>query len=109
MKIKSICLFVGLLCLSGFKPQSNFSQFAGKFVAGYKALKIPQLDLSYVTMLKQIKSAEEIKKQTDFFEAIKSEQKKIAIAGLTASQKQDYELIVYETDLNMERLALEKQ
>jgi uncharacterized protein (DUF885 family) len=109
MKIKSVCLFVSLLCLSGFKPQSNFNQFAGKFVAGYKALKIPQLDLSYVTMLKQIKSAEEIKKQTDFFASIKSEQGKIKTTGLTASQKQDYELIAYETDLNVERLALEKQ
>ncbi|MEP6612626.1 MAG: DUF885 domain-containing protein, partial [Mucilaginibacter sp.] len=94
---------------SGFKPQSNFNQFAGKFVAGYKALKVPQLELSYVNMLKQIKSTEEIKKQTDFFESIKSEQKKISTAGLTAGQMQDYELIAYETDLNLERLVLEKQ
>jgi len=109
MKIKSACLFVCLLCLSGFRDQPDFSQFAAKFVKGYTALKIPQLELSYVNMLKQIKPAEEIKKQTDFFETIKSEQKKISTAGLTASQKQDYELISYETDLNLDRLALEKQ
>ncbi len=109
MKIKSAYLLVCLLCLSGFKNEPGFDQFAARFVKGYTALKIPQLDLSYVTMLKQIKPAEEIKRQADFFEAIKSEQKKISTAGLTSSQKQDYELIVYETDLNLERLALEKQ
>jgi len=109
MKIKSAYLFVCLLCLSGFKNEPDFNQFAAKFVKGYTALKIPQLELSYVAMLKQIKPAEEVKKQTDFFEAIKSEQRKISTAGLTVSQKQDYELIAYETDLNLERLALEKQ
>ncbi|MCO5947303.1 DUF885 domain-containing protein [Mucilaginibacter flavidus] len=109
MKIKSAYLVVCLLCLSGFKNQPDFNQFAAKFVKGYTALKIPQLELSYVNMLKQIKPADEIKKQTDFFEAIKSEQKNISTAGLTASQMQDYELIAYETDLNLERLALEKQ
>ncbi|WP_295799693.1 DUF885 domain-containing protein [Mucilaginibacter sp.] len=109
MKIKSAYLFVCLLCLSGFRNQPDFNRFAAKFVKGYTALKIPQLELSYVNMLKQIKPAEEIKKQTDFFETIKSEQKKISTMGLTVDQKQDYELIAYETDLNLERLALEKQ
>jgi uncharacterized protein (DUF885 family) len=109
MKIESAYLFVCLLCLSGFKNEPDFNQFAAKFVKGYTALKIPQLELSYVAMLKQIKPAEEVKKQTDFFEAIKSEQRKISTAGLTVSQKQDYELIAYETDLNLERLAIEKQ
>jgi len=109
MKIKSTYLFVCLLCLSGFRDQPDFSQFAAKFVKGYTALKIPQLELSYVNMLKQIKPAEEIKKQSEFFEAVKSEQKKISTTGLSASQKQDYELIACETDLNLDRLALEKQ
>ena len=109
MKIKPICLFISLLCSTGFKNQPDFNQFTAGFVKGYTALKIPQLDLSYVTMLKQIKSPEEIKRQVVFFESIKSEEKKINITGLTPGQKQDYELIAYETDLNLERLALEVQ
>ena len=109
MKIKLICLSAMLFCLSGFKSPGTFDQFTDKFADGYKAFKIPQLELSYVTMLKQIKPADEIQNQIAFFENIQSEQKKIAIAGLSPSQKQDYELIAYETGMNLERLGLEKQ
>jgi len=64
MKIKLICLYVSLFCLTGFKASETFDRFADKFVKGYAALKIPQ---------------------------------------------QDYELIAYETAINLERLSLEKQ
>ncbi|MDB5089912.1 MAG: hypothetical protein JWR09_3906 [Mucilaginibacter sp.] len=109
MKIKLICLSAMLLCLSGFKSPETFDQFTNEFVKGYKALKIPQLELSYVTMLKQIKPADEIKKQTAFFESIKSKQKTYNLKNLSNGQKQDYELIAYETGMNLERLNLEKQ
>ena len=109
MKTKLIYAFTCLLCLTAYKSPETFDQFTDKFVDGYKALKIPQLELSYVTMLKQIKPADEIQKQIAFFEDIQSEQQKIAIAGLSPSQKQDYELIAYETEMNLERLGLEKQ
>ncbi|ASU36421.1 hypothetical protein MuYL_4536 [Mucilaginibacter xinganensis] len=98
-----------MLCLTGFKSGETFDAFADKFVSGYKELKIPQLELSYVNMLKQIKPADQIKKQINFFESIRSEQKQIAVTSLSSSQKKDYELIAYETELNLERLALEKQ
>jgi len=109
MKLKLICLYVSLFCLTGFKASETFDQFADKFVKGYAALKIPQMELSYVTALKQIKSADEIQKQIAFFETIKAQQKKIAVDNLSKSQKQDYELIAYETNMNLERLSLEKQ
>ncbi|MDP9081330.1 MAG: DUF885 domain-containing protein [Bacteroidota bacterium] len=109
MKIKLICLSALLLCLCGFKSPETFDQFTDEFVKGYTSLKIPQLELSYVTMLKQIKSADEIQKQIAFFESIKSEQKQYNLKDLTTSQKQDYELIAYETGINLERLSLEKQ
>jgi uncharacterized protein (DUF885 family) len=109
MKIKLICLSAMLFCLSGFKSSETFDQFTNEFVKGYKALKIPQLELSYVTMLKPIKSADEIQKQIAFFESIKSKQKTYTLKNLSNSQKQDYELIAYETGMNLERLSLEKQ
>ena len=109
MKVKLICLSVCLFLLTGFKRPETFDQFTAEFVKRYTALKIPPLDLSYVTMLKQIKPADQIQKQLAFFEWAKAEQKKYAIAGLSEIQKQDCELIVYETDLNLERLNLEKQ
>ena len=109
MKIKLICLYFSLFCLTDFKTPETFDQFADKFVKGYAALKIPQMELSYVTALKQIKSAGEIQKQVAFFETIKAEQKRITVDNLSKSQKQDYELIAYETGINLERLGLEKQ
>ncbi|MDB4921588.1 DUF885 domain-containing protein [Mucilaginibacter sp.] len=109
MKIKPIYLSAILICLTGFKTQETFDQFTDKFVKGYRALKIPNLDLSYVNVLKQIKPADQIRKQIAFFESIRSEQKKYAIGSLSNGQQQDYELIAYETNMNLERLALEKQ
>ena len=109
MKIKPIYLCAILICLTGFKTQETFDQFADKFVKGYRALKIPHLELSYVNVLKQIKPADQIQKQIAFFESIRSEQKKYVIGSLSNGQQQDYELIAYETNMNLERLALEKQ
>jgi hypothetical protein len=109
MKIKPIYLSVILICLTGFKTQEIFDQFADKFVKGYRALKIPYLELSYVNVLKQIKPADQIQKQVAFFESIRSEQKKYATGSLSNGQQQDYWLIAYETNMNLERLALEKQ
>lgn len=109
MKIKLIYAFTCLFCLTAFKSPETIDQFAEKFVNGYDALKIPPPELSYVNVLKRIKPAGEIQKQIAFFENIKAEQKKIATAGLNDSQKRDYELIAYETGMNLERLGLEKQ
>jgi uncharacterized protein (DUF885 family) len=64
--------------------------------------------LSYVSGLEHIGSAESIQKQKAFFTwadkglaAFKTEQ-------LTTAQKVDYQLIGYESKLNLERLALEQ-
>lgn len=109
MKIKFFFTAFILFCVTGFKDASTFDEFSARFVKGYTALNIPQLDLSYVTMLKQIKSAVEIQKQIAFFESIKEEQKKYGINNLSEIQKLDYELIAYETTMNLERLSLEKK
>jgi uncharacterized protein (DUF885 family) len=78
------------------------------FVKGYQALNIPQTELSYVAGLQHIKSADGIKKQLDFFMAVKAQLPGYKTAELTPSQQQDRELITYETALNLQRLTLEQ-
>lgn len=109
MMLKTTCLIAPLLFISSFKPQLSFKQFTSNFVKGYSSLKIPAMDMSYVSNLKGIGNAADIKKQTAFFESVKSSLKSFSPKDLTEVQRTDYELIAYETALNLERLALEKQ
>jgi len=89
--------------------QKNFDDFSGQFVNGYKALKIPDLDLSYVDGFKHIGTLVQIKQQQHFFNTINHQLPNYNVAALNASQKIDYALIKYETSLNLQRLALEQQ
>jgi len=109
MKIISICFSLLLLSLLGFTQQPTFDKFADNFVAGYQALHIPDLELSYVDGLKKIKPASEIENELKFFESVKTGLKAFDTTRLSSSQKQDDKLIAYETGINLERLALEKQ
>ncbi|MES2278526.1 MAG: DUF885 domain-containing protein [Bacteroidota bacterium] len=109
MKKFFVALSVCLVPLSAFTQQTDFNQFADKFVTGYKALHIPDLEMSYVSGLKNIQPLSGIEKQIRFFESVKSRIKVYDTTHLNLSQKQDYELISFETGQNMERLALEKQ
>ena len=88
---------------------AGFDQLTARFVSGYKALSIADLSLSYTDNLKNIKAPADIDRQTDFFSRIKRNLANVAFASLSKRQKTDYQLMVYETDLNLERLGLENQ
>jgi uncharacterized protein (DUF885 family) len=109
--MKILLLSIGLLFFSAAKPKptQNFDQFCADFVGSYKILKIPDLELSYVNGLKNIGDADRVQKQLDFFNYVNSQLPKFHSVQLTASQKIDFELIKYETTLNLQRLALEQQ
>jgi uncharacterized protein (DUF885 family) len=109
MKAVFFTLVVFIAALSASAQTHNFDDFSKKFVSGYQALHIPDLDLSYVSGLEHIGSAESIQKQLDFFMAIKAELPLYKAAKLTPSQKLDHDLIQYETDINLQRLALEQE
>jgi uncharacterized protein (DUF885 family) len=109
--MKSILAIVIVFSLSLFASaqQKNFDDFSSQFVNGYKALKMPDPDLSYVEGFKHIGTPAQIKQQQHFFNAINSELPNYNTAELDASQKTDYALIKYETGLNLQRLVLEQQ
>jgi uncharacterized protein (DUF885 family) len=109
MKLFLINLGAFLLSLTAVNAQQKFDQFAAKFVSGYQSLHMPDLELSYVSGLQHIGSAESIQKQEEFFRSIKSQLVSYKQNGLTPAQQTDYQLISYETGLNLERIALEKE
>jgi uncharacterized protein (DUF885 family) len=108
MKIFFTCFicFFNAIC---FGQQTDFTQFSDRFVTGYQSLHIPDLKLSYVSGFKDVKSADSVNIQTEFFKAIKTRLSAYQINALTAEQQQDYLQISYEADLNLQRLTLEKQ
>ena len=108
--MKTFIATISLCILSLFQinKQQNFDAFCSRFVSGYKVLNLPELDLSYVTGLERIGSADSLQKQLEFFKSVQAELAGYKPGELSASQKTDYALIAYETKLNLEHLALEQ-
>jgi len=107
--IRLILVCFILFTISAYAQNKNFGKFSSDFVSGYNALNLPQLELSYVSNLRHIGSAANIQKQLDFFNAINAGLAEFSSFALTAPQRTDYELIKYETGLNLQRLALEQK
>ncbi|MBS1532049.1 MAG: DUF885 domain-containing protein [Bacteroidetes bacterium] len=109
MKIIFLSLGIVALAFSAQAQPQKFDAFSADFVKGYNALNLSQLELSYVGGLQHIQSADSVQKQFEFFSRIKSQLALCKEKDLTPTQKTDYELIKYETSLNLERIALEQQ
>ena len=106
MKFYSAFTAFLLICSLAF-GQADFKGFSNSFVTGYKDLNLPQLELSYVDQLNHIGTAASVQKQFQFFSTVKLALNKFDVNKLTASQKLDYQLIKYETDINLTRIGLE--
>jgi uncharacterized protein (DUF885 family) len=98
-----------LLFFTAQAQQQTFKTFSKKFVSGYNALHVPDLELSYVAGLQHIGTAQSIAQQITFFTAIKAGLNAYKPVALNAQEQLDYALILYETNINLQRLALEKQ
>lgn len=109
MKALRLIIVITLVAVSASAQPKNFDDFSKTFVSGYKSLNLPQLELSYVANLQHIGSAGQIQQQLDFFNGIKAQLPAYQIAQLTPAQKVDYQLIDYETGLNLQLLALEQK
>ncbi|RYU91708.1 DUF885 domain-containing protein [Mucilaginibacter terrigena] len=106
--MKFYSAFIGMLfAFSLAMAQGDFKTFSARFVSGYNSLHIPQLELSYESQLQHIPSLAAVKKQQVFFSRIKQGLKQFDLQKLTANQTTDYQLIQYETDLNLTRIDLE--
>lgn len=87
----------------------KFEEFTKNFVSQYQSFNIPGLQLSYVENLQNIKSKDGVQRQQSFFSSVKKELAGFNRNQLSETEKDDYDLIAYETNLNLQRLALELQ
>jgi uncharacterized protein (DUF885 family) len=109
MKLFLLSLGAFVLTLAASAQTKTFDQFSADFVKGYNQLNLPQLELSYVSNLQHIQPADSLQKQSEFFNSVKTQLTAYDPDKLSSTQKTDYELIQYETGLNLERIALEQQ
>jgi uncharacterized protein (DUF885 family) len=109
MKVLFLSIGAFILTCTIASAQQKFDQFSKDFVSVYQSLHLPDLELSYVSGLQHIGTAESIEKQLAFFRSIQSQLSAYKADDLTPSQKTDFGLIKYETSLNLERLALEEK
>jgi uncharacterized protein (DUF885 family) len=108
MKVFIVALSVFILSVSPAKKQPSFDAFCKDFVAGYNDLHLPQLELSYVSGLEYVGTAADVQKQLAFFTKVKAGLTTYKADQLTSSERVDYQLINYETGLNLERISLEQ-
>src|SRR3954451_22542389 len=104
--ILAVCIFIVCRSVTPVKYVS-FNDFKNNFVKGYSSLNIPQLQLSYAANFQNIQSFAGIQQQTIFFQQVKAGVTAYKKEGLSKEQTNDLDLIEYETNLNLERLALE--
>ncbi|WPV02893.1 DUF885 domain-containing protein [Mucilaginibacter sp. cycad4] len=108
MKPLIICLCLSFLYSAPISQQSSFDAFCKDFVTGYTELHLPQLELSYVSGLEHIGTVADVQKQLTFFTKVKADLSAFKADQLTEPEKVDYQLISYETGLNLERIKLEQ-
>lgn len=109
MKVFFVAVGAFMLTFSVAGAQQKFDDFTKSFVSGYQSLHMPNLELSYVSGLEHIGSADDIKRQQDFFASVESKLSSYKVEELIPAQKLDYSLISYETELNLQRITLELQ
>lgn len=96
--LKSIC-----------QEKDKFYSFRKEFVTVYKELKLAPLELSYVKNLHSISSYQELLRQEKVFKGFFKRLKKIDNFYFSELDKLDYDVLSYEIELNIERIAVEKK
>ena len=84
-------------------------QLEAKYCNTYEAFNIPALRIKYLTNLALVKSLDSIRMQEEFFTSMLQKVKLIDRNKLQSNLKMDYDLMLYESNLNLERLHLEEK
>lgn len=100
-----VCLLIQISC---FCQNIQFEKITNYFVKEYPKLNIAPLQVSYIATLNGIKSSGDINDQEKFFLDIQKRLLKVDTTGLSNYQKIDFQVLDYETKLNLERIQLEK-
>ena len=82
---------------------------AENFKAGFEKLNLPPNQLSYVANLQSIQNKDSILQQEAFFRKITIDLQITGTKGLTRKDRLDFDLMEYETKMNLLRIAEEKK
>ena len=111
IRLFTIAAWVCLLS-AGCQPQKivssvNFGALQQTFRSGYEALDVPGFRIAYVDNLEAISSQENVDLQVAFFTEMEESLRRFDPNKLPKAQYLDYQIMVYETELNLARLQLE--
>lgn len=107
-----VCFFLVLSanCQNKTSPyNADFKIVAKNFKEGFERLNLSPYQLSYVANLQSIQSKDSILQQEIFFQKTTKNLQKISSEKLSKKNRLDFELITYETKMNLLRIAQEKK
>lgn len=102
-------IFLFSVTAIGQNVTTSWNKFTTTFAKDFQRLHLADLQVSYVDNLELIQSERNISKQEMMFLTHKKMLEKFDRSSLNASQQLDYELISYEINLHLERIALERK
>lgn len=106
-------IFIIMLLISTITAQNNTKEDAkvkaliDHFTSSYSNLRITPMQISYEDNFRGIRSLKSLKSQSAFFKEAKKKIDAINSSLISPNFLLDFELISYETTLNLERIALE--
>lgn len=114
MNLKTHLLFFSIgifLSISSYTHAQNtdFEALSRWAVKRYTALEIVPLSLSYKQNIGNIQPKKTLIQQASFFKQLDERLASINKRKLNAQERLDYDLLAYESQLNLERIALERQ
>lgn len=112
MKIRFLffVLITSFICgCSNTQSKSNWDELCAKFQSGFEELNLAPLQMGYVQNLELIKNQDSISMQKEFFLSMNEELRKIDPENIPKDQRLDYDIMLYETALNLERIGLEEK
>lgn len=108
--IVQVFVFVLFSCQNKIESQSiEWKTITKEFIKDYKKLDLPELELSFVENIKNIKNKTSVLAQEEVFKSLENTLQKIDKNQLSDRDKLDYELLLYECQLNRERIIIEKK
>lgn len=94
---------------SAADPDAAALRLFDSFVSGYRALNIPDIDLSSEANFRKIPSLQSIIEQEEFFRATGEKLQTVRRKSLSDEVRYLYDGLLYEIDFNCARLKLEKR
>lgn len=100
-------VFVLVFTCNIHQSPKHFSEIRAEYVNGIKKLQIPPLQLNFKNNIPADKSTRSINDQMIFFQKKNDDLKNMQVENLNVGEAQDYDLMRYQIEFNIDRLDLE--